>query len=141
MGVHMLSNRKINDMWRSGFCLKVIDHARTTSDTVEGAARRMMFLQQHLINCENCRLATMWKDIEASVSERMGPQALRSFYNGEDITELAGFKVALHAMVDKVMQGQARARDLHFDPDKLTPWLRRITAQRREPLVPEDDDD
>lgn len=137
----MLSNRKINDMWRAGYCMKVIDHARTTENTVEGSARRMMFLTKHVETCENCRYACMAKEIEHDVAAHLGPKAERQFLYGEDPRDHPMWKPAIEAAVRAVKEGRLAARHMHYDPEKVFAWMQRTAEQRREPLVPEDDDD
>lgn len=137
----MLSNKKINDMWRSGYCMTVINHARATNDTIEGSARRMMFLTQHVESCETCRYATMAKEIEHDVARRLGPRAERLFLHGEDPRNNPKWKPAIEAAVRAVKEGRLPARHMHYDPDKVFAWMARTAQQRKEPLVPEDDDD
>jgi len=104
-----LTNDKINDIWRAGFCAVLVEHARLTE--VHESKARIDFLRKHVKTCVHCYNANILKAVEHEVARTLGPEAAQVFNNGGDISTQEGFSEVLHARLDELMESGAVDED------------------------------
>ncbi|MAG64669.1 MAG: hypothetical protein CMK74_02175 [Pseudomonadales bacterium] len=116
-----LSKKKMQDMWRGGFCKEVILLCRDTPNNPGGAAQRVHLLSEHIqqAGCVDCGNATYLKNVEFEIAEKMGPDAVQLFFNGGDVTKLPGYTENICA---SVLKGHERFDSLHS-------WLAEVVAR------------
>jgi hypothetical protein len=120
-----LTRKKLDDIWRSGFCRKMVEHAMTTEDTLQGSQARIEWLREHIPECDDCYYANLLKNEEAAVAEEMGPQALGAFMRGEDITQRPGYSPSL------VKQAMDRIADQGRMTPEFVEWMHRAAKRKR----------
>jgi hypothetical protein len=117
-----LSPEKINDMWKSGYCPTLIEHAKTTDLGPMGAVARTSFLEIHIKVCRDCFHATVMKTVQGNAAELMGAEAMACFQTGGDITKLSGFQEAMQNAVRGLLKSKY-ATDRFFD------WWRVVVSR------------
>lgn len=123
--VGRITRKKLDDIWRSGFCRKMVEHARTTENTLQGSEARVEWLRNHIPECQDCEFANRLKGEEAVVAAEIGPQALGAFARGEDITKRPGYSPAL---VKKAMD---RLAQRGLVTPAFTAWIHRAAKRKR----------
>lgn len=120
-----ITRAKVDDIWRSGYCRKTVEHARKTADTLQGSQERTEFLQEHVAECQDCHFAAILKAEEAAVATEMGPQAFGAFMRGEDILRRPGYtpKLVKQAMERIAARGQ-------MTPE-FVEWMHRAAKRKR----------
>ena len=116
-----LTKKKLNDLWRSGYCRATVEFARHTDDNEDGVTERKAYLRKHVLGCDDCRHANRWKNVERQVAERLGPQALQEFFQGLGPERYPGYRRHLRDIVNE------QADELQTP--EIQSWLRRITAR------------
>jgi hypothetical protein len=116
-----LTKKKLDDLWRSGYCRATVEHARNTDDTQAGAEERVAFMTLHVKECEDCGHANVWKGVELRIAERLGPKAREEFFQGLGPERYPGYKRHLRDILNE------RADEL--ETPEIQSWLRRITAR------------
>jgi len=122
-----ITRQKVNDIWKSGYCRKIVEHARKTPNTLQGSRDRTEFLQAHITDgaCQDCYFAALLKAEEAVVAEAMGPQALGAFMCGEDITKRPGYTTSL------VKQAMDRLDARGLVTPEFSEWMHRAAKRKR----------
>jgi hypothetical protein len=73
-----------------------VEYARKqTDDSPEGSEKRVEWLRQHRLECDDCRFANILKEKEMEVAQRIGPRAYAGFLLGEDTTKAPGYNADL----------------------------------------------
>lgn len=127
-----LTDQKLNDMWRAGYCRKTVEFARTTTDCPDDARKRLEYLRVHVIACLECYLANEMKQIEAQTAELMGPVATMNFIRGGNITRLPGFQHHFGRVFDA-----AKKKDPVWATQYAQEWMARSAT--RGPYPKEED--
>lgn len=87
--------RKLQEVWRSGYCEVTVEVTRASMAAGGGGAdRRIAHLQDHIRDCKDCLYAASLKNIEMRTAEMIGGDAVLAFLRGDDITNLPGFSEA-----------------------------------------------
>jgi len=116
-----LTKKKLNDLWRSGYCREMVEHARNTNDTPEDSSKRIAYLREHIPTCADCRHANRWKQVEEEIAFRLGPRALDEFFSGLGPERYPGYRRHLRDIVNE------QADELKTP--EIQSWLRRITQR------------
>lgn len=117
-----LSPEKINDLWQSGYCSTLIEHAKTTDLGPMGAIARTSFLEVHIRVCRDCFHATVMKNVQANAAELMGAEASTLFQAGGDIATLEGFQEAMQNAVRGLLKSK-------YATDRFFEWWRKVVAR------------
>lgn len=117
-----LTADQINEMWKSGFCSKMVEFARTTAAGPLGAMSRISYLEVHIHHCRDCYHATVMKNVEANAAQLMGGEATRAFQQGQDITKLEGFDDAMKSAVRGLLKSQ-------YATDQFFKWWRKVVSR------------
>ncbi|MHC4621183.1 MAG: hypothetical protein ACYTEQ_25835 [Planctomycetota bacterium] len=118
--IRPLTNAKVNDIWRSGFCNETVEHARLT--TADDAQARINFLRAHVKTCKDCYNANIMKAVEHEVAKTIGPHAEQLFCSGGDIATLPGFQDAFKLRLDELMQSGIVGED-------YVAWMARVATR------------
>jgi len=116
-----LSREKLNDIWRSGYCRRVVKHAKTTKPGER--QKRIDFLNHHMVRCGDCRYAAVMKMAEHRTAERMGPAALLWFEQGRDIRVFPDFDKNMRKTIASLHK--AGLVDAEF-----IAWMHRVAHRR-----------
>lgn len=122
-----LSDKKINDVWKSGYCRATVDHAAQTDNSATGSRRRIAFLTAHVDKCSDCGFAALLKAMEAEVAERIGSRAVAGFFRGENTVAAPGYR---SNMVRDAIEELRRAG--HVTPE-FKGWMKRVSARGNYP--------
>lgn len=128
-----LTDKKLTDMWRAGFCRATVEFARTTTDSPTDARKRLRYLEGHIVECMDCFLANKMKIIEYQTAEAMGPTAALAYIRGGNITRLPNF----HQHFDRIFNA-AKKHDPIWSTPYAQEWITRSAA--RGPYVKEEED-
>lgn len=119
-----LTDQKLTDIWRAGFCRKTVEFARTTTDSPTDAKRRLEYLRTHVVACMDCFLANAMKMIELRTAEAMGPTAALHYVRGGNITRLPNFRETFARIFE-----DAKKNDPLWSTPQAQAWITRM-AQR-----------
>lgn len=127
-----LTDQKLNDMWRAGYCRKTVAFAQTTTDCPTDSRKRLEYLRTHSIACMDCFLANQLKLIEAQTAEAMGPTAALNFIKGGNITKLPHFREHF----DRIFN-HAKKTDPVWSTPYAQDWIMRMA--QRGPYIQEEE--
>lgn len=119
--IQPLTDAKVNDIWRAGFCEETVEHARLTE--ASDSALRIRFLTEHVKTCKNCRNANILKTIEHETAKSIGPDAEAHFAQGGDITVFDAFKSVFQQHLESIVKSGV------VNPEFFA-WIRSIATRK-----------
>lgn len=90
-----LDQETLKQMWLAGFCMQTCNFSANTENSGKGSTMRVLHLQKHIKNCNDCNFASRMKVKEMDVAEKIGPDALVASMMGGDVTKHPGFDPAM----------------------------------------------
>jgi hypothetical protein len=114
-----MSDRKINDLWMSGYCKDTVQTMNTIGTSHSRLAARMQYMKRHVVECERCAMANLAKGVEHDVAVELTkdghPSALILFKSGMPSPVPYGsdeFGAALRKVLRDRGEGEKRAIEI-----------------------------
>ena len=123
-----LSKYKINDIWRSGYCQKTVEHAKNTAPGPAGSYERVAYLSEHAPGCLDCRCADILKQIESEAAAAMGAGFHELFRHGGDVADFPAFR----PLFEKIFRQHCESgsiKDGPVDVGTYMRWLYKISQR------------
>jgi len=114
-------------MYWCGYCDEAIAHTEKT-DLALGGPKRVAWMQEHALECQDCLRAAKFKDLEFRVAKRMGGRAVMAFHLGSsDLLTMPGYMENLKTVFDeKIASGDLTQEDAEWTAAMAirhgTPW-------------------
>jgi hypothetical protein len=117
----MLSDSRINQIWRAGYCIDLVLWSRRPEASEE--RNRLAYLADHQQSCRDCNFANILKGLELETAEAMGPKAKMDFHLGNDISTRDDF----HGQFKRTMEAA-------ISSGRITPlmlaWMSQVARRR-----------
>jgi len=120
----MTERNWLQEMWRSGYCRDAVHMAAGTNLDAEGAEERLLWMQEHLPTCQECKFANLLKAMEASVAKEL--DFSEQFENGGDVSKQLGYREVL----DRHLRIGMR---LGLIDASVVGWMARVVERQRTP--------
>lgn len=109
---NLLPPETLDAMWWSGFCLTAVKAASHTTADANGEQERKAWLKEHLPYCRDCQLATIWKNLEHRVAERIGQVEEFMSGQGPDMETPEAKEAMGEVLAEAINQGIVKRTDM-----------------------------
>jgi hypothetical protein len=114
----------IDQIWHSGYCDETVKFSSTTEQGAAGSQARIDWLDKHSPDCEDCRNAMFFKEMEGKIAKELGFHA--EFLQGHDVTKHPKFqqKMGTHLAM-AMLAGRIN--------DDVVAWMERMAGRHSAP--------
>lgn len=112
----------LDEIWYSGYCNETVKFASTT-DHATGGEQRVEWLREHSTDCQDCRNAIFFKDMEGKIAKELGVHD--EFVKGGDVTKHPQFQTAFGKHMGMAMFTGKLS-------DGLLGWMENIPKRREQ---------